>query len=265
MRLLPHTLRLRPRLDGSITLNTYQLLIDPQPDLLSTSFDAENNPITVCWFDQPTNHLDIKLLIEAQTHRANPFDFRLEPEHQSLPFTYPADTILRIPPAAFSTHSDDAVAELAQQAAHKAGNQLPDTLTQLAKLIQSTCPPEYREYGPPLSPAETLSRRTGSCRDLTLLYIHAARSLGLAARFVTGYEWAEDETLRNELHAWAEVYLPGAGWRGYDPSSGLAVANQHIPLAASANHEQAAAVSGSYVGPLGIDSLTHEVNVSRLD
>jgi transglutaminase-like putative cysteine protease len=106
-----------------------------------------------------------------------------------------------------------------------------------------------RPDGDPQTPAETLAGRTGACRDTAMLYVEACRSLGMAARFVSGYSMHHPpEVSEHELHAWAEVYLPGGGWRGYDPSLGLAVADGHVVLAAAPDHRLAAPVSGRYRG-----------------
>jgi transglutaminase-like putative cysteine protease len=106
-----------------------------------------------------------------------------------------------------------------------------------------------RPEGDPLEPEQTLAGRTGACRDTAMLYVAACRSLGLAARFVSGYSMHHPpEVSEHELHAWAEVYVPGGGWRAYDPSLGLAVADGHVVLATAPDHRLAAPVSGSYRG-----------------
>jgi transglutaminase-like putative cysteine protease len=119
-----------------------------------------------------------------------------------------------------------------------------------------------RPDGDPQPAAETLATRTGACRDTAMLYVEACRSQGLAARFVSGYSIHHPpEVSEHELHAWAEVYVPGGGWRAYDPSLGLAVADGHVPLAAAPDHRLAAAVSGSYRGT-GVDSaMTYAIQV----
>ncbi len=105
-----------------------------------------------------------------------------------------------------------------------------------------------REEGLPKRPSETLASQEGACRDLTVLYLDLCRWQGLAARFVSGYWRGGKASERRYLHAWAEVYLPGAGWRGFDPSSGLAVGDDHIAVAASPDPDGAAPVFGTYGG-----------------
>ena len=106
---------------------------------------------------------------------------------------------------------------------------------------------EYREEGTPRDPDATLSLQSGACRDLAVLFVECCRSVGLAARFVSGYAHIDDST-DHEFHAWAEVYLPGGGWRGYDPTLGLAVADRHVVVAAAAHPSDAAGISGTFRG-----------------
>jgi transglutaminase-like putative cysteine protease len=109
-----------------------------------------------------------------------------------------------------------------------------------------------RPYGPPWPSDRTLSSQEGSCRDLAVLFCDACRVMGLAARFVSGYECASaSSTSSNQesyMHAWAEVYLPGIGWRGYDPARGLAVSNGHVAVAAGFDPDLASPVAGWYSG-----------------
>jgi transglutaminase-like putative cysteine protease len=93
-----------------------------------------------------------------------------------------------------------------------------------------------------------MQARAGSCRDLAVVFCAMCRSMGLAARFVSGYQSEAVVQPRAHMHAWAEVYLPGGGWRGYDPSQGLAVSTSHVAVAAAADPRMAAPVSGSYRG-----------------
>jgi transglutaminase-like putative cysteine protease len=119
-----------------------------------------------------------------------------------------------------------------------------------------------RPDGEPMGAAETLRSRSGACRDTAMLYVQACRSLGLAARFVSGYSMHHpEEVSEHELHAWAEVYLPGGGWRAYDPSLGLAVADGHVALAAAPDHHLAAPVSGRYRGTGVGSSMRYAVEV----
>ena len=124
-------------------------------------------------------------------------------------------------------------------------------LSALAQRLFETCRVVVRIDGPPLDSATTLRAREGSCRDLAVLFCDACRSLGLAARFVSGYEREAASEDRAYMHAWSEVFLPGGGWRGWDPSRGLAVSTSHVAVAAAREPSLAAPISGSYSGPAG--------------
>jgi transglutaminase-like putative cysteine protease len=140
------------------------------------------------------------------------------------------------------------IAELAAATAGEAEGEVVPFATKLALRIHELCASVLREEGDPLPAEETLGRRSGSCRDLAVLFVAACREQGVPARFVTGYHESGGPQAKNYLHAWAEVYLPGGGWRGFDPSRGLAVADEHVPLAAAADFRGAAPISGTIRG-----------------
>jgi transglutaminase-like putative cysteine protease len=106
-----------------------------------------------------------------------------------------------------------------------------------------------------------MEQRQGACRDLAVLFIDACRCVGLAARFVSGYQDAYRSMGKRDLHAWAEVYLPGAGWRGYDPTRGLAVADHHVAIAAAADPQNTAPVTATYRGSNVEAELITEVSI----
>jgi transglutaminase-like putative cysteine protease len=151
----------------------------------------------------------------------------------------------------------------AETLAAEVGGDTGTLLIHLADTIHHDFHHVGRPEGEPMTAEQTLADRTGACRDTAMLYVEACRSLGLAARFVSGYSMHHpEEVTEHELHAWAEVYVPGGGWRGYDPSLGLAVADGHVALTSAPDHRLAAAVSGSYRGT-GIEStLTYGVVVT---
>ena len=121
-------------------------------------------------------------------------------------------------------------------------------LTTLTRRLHEEFAHTIREEGAAEPAESTLAARSGSCRDLSVLFCEACRSRGIPARFVSGYEREAAVQEPAHMHAWAEVYLPGGGWRGYDPSQGLAVSTAHVALAAAADPLLAAPVSGTYRG-----------------
>jgi transglutaminase-like putative cysteine protease len=134
----------------------------------------------------------------------------------------------------------------------------------LQQRIAESCQYIVREVGDPLPAEVTLTQRKGSCRDLTVLFMEACRALGIAARFLSGYHVPLTDQI-HRLHAWAEVYLPGGGWRGYDPTAGLAVGDPHIVVAAGSTPRMAAPISGSFRGENITATLEVEIQLRPAD
>jgi transglutaminase-like putative cysteine protease len=263
----PHLLRMRPRVDGGQSLDSFRLVVKPQPAGLSTSLDAEGNVVSLAWFNGLCSELIVRAESVVTTTRNNPFEFILPPNRLSLPMSYsPVEEplIAAARRRVGEILSDDPVAGFAADVAAEVDQHVVPFLGRLTERLSSTWRVTRRENGAPWSALDTFSRRTGACRDLVVLFIDACRSVGLAARFVSGYQ-QQAADVACDLHAWAEVYLPWAGWRGYDPSQGLAVADQHIALAASARPEQAATVVGSYRGMPASATLSSSISISRTD
>jgi transglutaminase-like putative cysteine protease len=161
--------------------------------------------------------------------------------------------------------TDPAVVQLAQELWHSCGGGVLSFLSALNRRIYRTCQHMIRETGAALPPGITWRQQAGSCRDLTVLFVEACRAVGLAARFVSGYQ--EGDLTRNDrhLHAWAEVYLPGAGWRGYDPTQDLAVGDRHVALVACAQPKYASPISGSFRGSGASSQMEYELLIDKLD
>ena len=245
----PHILRFRPREDASHRLSAFTLDVEPAPVGQTDLFDLEGNAATSIWFQQPTDSLTITARMEVETLPTNPFSFIIsDPGCLHVPATLPPCCAARLHPfVARDQPSDDVNHWTASIAAGANGGTL-DFLVALSRQIQASCRMIVREHGAPLAPALTLAGREGSCRDLAALFIDAARAMNLPTRFESGYELGDDSRELQDLHAWAEVYLPGAGWRGFDPSQGLAVAEGHIPVAAGPSPLEATPVFGAFRG-----------------
>ena len=119
----------------------------------------------------------------------------------------------------------------------------------------------YRHSGGPQTPAHTLQSRRGACRDLAVLFVDCCRAEGIAARFASGYQRGNLNAERRDLHAWPEVYLPGAGWRGYDPTHGEAIADTHVTIAAAAHTRNTMPVIGSFIGEGATSQLDFTVQI----
>ena len=260
----PHLLRFQPRYTGDQTLVSYQLQIHPRPEGRTEHIDAEGNAVTRVWFEEPANTLELVSDSIVLCHRSNPFDFLLTPENRALPLHYLARIDRLLEPARCrdaATEEDDPVQAWAQQLADEANHETVPTLLAMAEGIQSRCQSRRRETGRARSPAETLQLGVGACRDFAWLYVDACRSLNIPARFVSGYQEAAQEQGKFDLHAWAEVYLPGAGWRGFDPSTGLAVADRHVAIAASVSPAGASCVDGTFRGDGVQSELSHHIEL----
>ena len=243
----PHTIRLRPREDGSQRLLAFALDVSPSPAALSESLDQDGNVVTHAWFSDATEGLVVRSSFQIETLRENPFDFLLLSGDRDVPVQY--DELLRAALIPYLRAGDDlAVREFARQVAVEAGWQTTGFLNALNRRLFETTRQVTRRDGPPHPPGQTLANREGSCRDIAVLFCAACRAMGVAARFVSGYERDASLAEDGDLHAWAEVYLQGGGWRGFDPSRGLAVGASHVPVAAAADAALAAPVSGTYRG-----------------
>lgn len=247
VRLGVHVIRLRPRDDGAQKLLCHELRIDPAPALSSYCTDQDGNVVLHTWFEPVSSALEVHSRFQVETLRQNPFDFLLIGEPLAAGYPEPLNSLL----ASYIAQpvAVPAIDQFAKSAAEGVSWKTIAFLTELTARIHRDFRQVSRRDGGPLPPLETLHAREGACRDLAVLFCAACRSLGLASRFVSGYEReAAHDTDHAAMHAWAEVYLPGGGWRGFDPSQGLAVGTSHVSVAAAGDPELAAPISGSYRG-----------------
>jgi len=262
--LQPHVLRLRPRCDGCQTVHSFSLEVSPEPAGIYQVIDLEGNATVQAWFRESTDRLHFQATSVVETHRTNPFDFLLEPWATKLPIDYPASLLCALAPYfqrdGLLTIIDPAIAQLAHEVYQAVAGAPVNFLTELNQRIHQSCKYTVRETGEPLPAAVTWNQKLGSCRDLSVLFMETCRAMGLAARFVSGYQEGDPNQDR-ELHAWAEVYLPGAGWRGYDPTSGIAVSDRHITLVASTLPRCAAPVSGNFRGSGTQSGMQYHVSI----
>lgn len=260
--LKPHLLRLCPRQDSSIQLQEFSLLVHPQPQGRSDFIDLDGNNLTKLWFANPTETLNIQILSTVATSCTNPFNYLLEPWAVKIPWDYPSSLFKQLEPYLRSPGlmADASALELAQDIFTTTQGNTLDFLFALNQRIYQDCEYITRATGEPLPPGITWRRKQGSCRDFVVLFMEVCRLMGIAARFVSGYQEGDRDMSSRDLHAWAEVYLPGAGWRGYDPTLGLIVSDRHIPLAASAIPNYAAPIEGS-VTPVNFgDKITSNLD-----
>ncbi len=266
VQLEPHFLRLRPREGHELHIESATLEITP-PAKLRWRRDVENNSVATATFDTPTRQLVIESKIIIRQYNEAPLDFLVADYAIDYPFVYrPEDRIVLSPyiNSAELKSCDPLAAWVANFWKPGEPIQTYALLQRLSVHIHKTLAYQIREEPGVQSPAETLSRGTGSCRDFANLFMEASRHLGLAARFVSGYLHAEPSAFNyGSTHAWAEVLLPGAGWKGFDPTIGKIVGTDHIAVAVARLPESVPPIAGSFVGPPGA-SLDVGVWVTRL-
>lgn len=243
----PMTVRLRPRAERSQRLHRFQMHLDPEPAGRTEATDLEGNDTTLVWFSGPLTHLEVRTTLLAETLRSNPYDYLvLDPAALELPMRYPDHESVAL--QRYRTPSGDPEVIGLAAAIMQSAKDAPDFLSQLGGHLAAGIEAEVRLEGDPLPPSETLERGKGSCRDVAVLFADVCRSVGLAARFVSGYQEGDPDIAEKYLHAWSEVYLSGVGWRGYDPTLGLAVSDRHLVLATGPSAYAAAPTEGSYRG-----------------
>ena len=237
----PHQIRLRPQVDRECW---HRLRIWPEPELGHWALDADSNHIYRAWYSQPLQKLIVVNQLEYEPRPLNPFHFVLDARALQVPPQLPA-----LPAFAAREPGGPRFEAWMQRWTGRQGEVLP-FLTQLNLSVSEEVAYQIRLEAGVLSPECLLTQGQGSCRDKAWLLIQTLRHLGFSARFVSGY-WLQlpDDGRANqqaELHAWAEVYLEGAGWLGLDPTAGLVVAQHHLPLARGARPEHTMPLEGSH-------------------
>ncbi len=221
--------------------------LDPEPMKSADIIDLDGNALMQFWFEGVTEQLTVKVSSTVETYQTNPFNYLLESWAINLPIDYPSSLYVQLEPYWRSRQVpiDPEAIRLAQEIERDTNSNTLKFLSVLTQRIYENCQQVVRETGNPWSAGVTWREKRGSCRDVSILFMEACRAVGLAARFVSGYQEGDPDTQDRDLHAWVEVYLPGGGWRGYDPTHGLAVGDRHVALVASPNPAYAAPISGT--------------------
>jgi transglutaminase-like putative cysteine protease len=260
----PHRFCLRPRPHGFQRLIDFRLEISPEPSQLFELMAAGGDTITRARFLGESQHLTVVASSEVETVMPPLLEACLDDQMAQLPVP-----IGRLNPDLLSNlqgwlpngQHDAAAVDLAHDALMGSDGRSLNFLQQLVEVIQDRVKYTQRHVGPAWPASRTLKERVGSCRDLAMLMIECCRSVGLPARFVSGYHLVEPKPEHYDLHAWAEVYLQGAGWRGFDPSGKGPVDDRYIPVATSSRSDLTAAVNGTFSGPPGVESqLEWQIN-----
>jgi transglutaminase-like putative cysteine protease len=246
-----HELLLRPREGHDLRIESFELKITPSAKVYWHR-DVEGNSVAVANFTRPAQQLTVESEVIIQQYNESPLDFIVADYAINYPFSYDeADQFLLSP---YRVLPDQETRELLNNwifNVWKSHEQIQTytLLQRLTETIYNTLVYKVREEPGVQSAKETLSLGSGSCRDFALLFMEAVKCLGLASRFVSGYLYAPLMSSQvGSTHAWAEVYLPGGGWKGFDPTIGDIVGTDHIPVAVSRLAEAVPPISGSFAG-----------------
>ncbi|NIJ54794.1 transglutaminase family protein [Dyadobacter arcticus] len=260
--LSPHIFRLKPAAHSQAIINSYSFHVEPQEHKVHWQQDVSGNFIARVDFDRSMEEMSVEIRLDATLTPTNPFDFLIDDYALTAPFFYPPQTRNDLWPYLEITDYGFLLSSLVSRAQNLRGDTI-SFLVNLNNLIYKEIAYSTRMEEGVLSSEQTLQNGIGACRDSAWLQVQVLRHLGLASRFVSGYLVQILETGGTgsvDLHAWAEVYIPGAGWIGLDATSGLFASEGHIPLACSPRPKDAMPVTGT-TGPT-ISTIHYENTVS---
>jgi len=259
----PHYFRFKPRQTPYSELSSFKLKVSPEPMGISEQLDGENNTVHFSWYEGMYDTLSIKATSVLITKPYNPFNFLLSPpSFNQIPLEYSTDLKKLLQPYMEKISIGEALIRYGDLIADAAKGNTLAFLINLTQQIHADFNLEIREIGEPYLPDETFGLKKASCRDLAWMQIQLLRYYGMAARFVSGYFYVDVEEPKYELHGWTEVFLPGAGWIGYDPSNGIRTSNMYFPICSSASYQNTMPVSGSVRGDASsVLSTRLEINV----
>ncbi len=256
--LAPHTIRLRPAPHCRTPILSYSLRVEPAAHFINWQQDPFGNFLARVVLPEKTSRLSVTVDLVADLAVINPFDFFLDDSAQTWPFAYDAELAAELKPYLEPSAGGPLLDTFMRKLDRTTTGTSLDFICDLNRRLSQEIKYLIRMEPGVQAPDTTLKLASGSCRDTGWLLVQILRRLGLAARFVSGYLIQLKPDVKaldgpsgtdvdfTDLHAWAEVYLPGAGWVGLDPTSGLVAGEGHIPLAATPSPSSAAPISGAH-------------------
>lgn len=259
----PHRALLRPREGHDVHIEGSLLTIEPRADVRWLR-DIYGNSIAVITFAEPAQKLSLYSELNVAHYDENPLDFLIDPAALSYPFQYAADEQAELIPYRLSSYPHDGTSLQNWLSQIYTPGQIINTfdlLDRLNSLIFGSFQYARREEPGVQLPSQTLAWGTGSCRDYAVLMMEAARHWGFGARFVTGYIQMNSGQ-HGSTHAWTEIYIPGAGWRGFDPTNNKLAGDEHVSIAVARDPDKASPLSGAWEGlPGAFDRMEVSVEV----
>lgn len=262
VRLDQQVVRLKPRTDAFQTLDQYELRLHPRSAQTFEDTDADGNVVTKVNVAEPVSVFELVTRAQVTTRAPPPLAEGDPAAALRFPLHYPATTPWTVLSYAGPVTTDPTVNRFAAEVADGVRWEVLPFLALLTARIHKTHLYQIRHEGPPRPGAVTLALKEGACRDFAVLFMEACRSFGLAVRFVSGYRLKEPDGIGREMHAWVEAYVPGLGWRGYDPTIGKPVADQHVAVAVG-TPSSSAPLTGSFWGSGVTSTLLATVEVRR--
>jgi transglutaminase-like putative cysteine protease len=262
----PHRALLRPREGHDLHIESSRLEIEPQAEVRWLR-DVYGNSIAIMTFTEPARKLRLLSEVNVDLYDDIPIDCVIDPIAHSYPFQYAANEQVEIIPYRLPSYPHDGPAVQRWLSDIYRPGQLVNTSDLLDRLnthIYETFQYVRREEPGVQLPCQTLALGSGSCRDYAVFMMEAARHWGFGSRFVTGYiQMGEGQ--HGATHAWTEIYIPGAGWRGYDPTNNKLVGTEHVSVAVAREQDKASPLSGTWEGPPGAwDRMEVSVQVVAL-
>lgn len=262
----PHRALLRPREGHDLHIASSRLEVAPDASVRWYR-DIYGNSIAILTFHEPARTLRLFSEVDVDLYEDLPIDWLIDPVAQSYPFQYDAQEQVEIVPYRLPSYPHDGAAiqewlrDLYVPGQCRNTSELLDGLN--SRIHEAFAYDRREEAGVQL-PCRTLALGSGSCRDFAVFMMEAARHWGFAARFVTGYIQMADGQ-HGATHAWTEIYLPGAGWRGFDPTNNKPAGSEHVAVAVAREHDKASPLSGSWHGADGaFDRMDVSVQVAAI-